>query len=145
MKFTANKIAGILRQHGYKLTPQRHVILDVIAHSQEHLTPGELYEKVRQEHPGVGLVTIYRTIGILANLGLICQVHVPGDSFSYMMRRPEEHHHHLVCSQCGKVADFTDCDLTGLEDRLSQGTGFEIQSHLLEFHGRCPDCQKVEP
>ena len=144
MRLTANKIAGILRQHGYKLTPQRRAVLNVIAHSHNHLTPAAMHDRVCQEHPGIGRVTIYRTLDMLAGLGLICKVHVEGNCRSYLMRRPTEHHHHLICSDCGRAIDFTDCDLGELEERLSQDTGFEVEGHLLEFHGRCPDCQETK-
>ncbi len=143
MKLTANKIAGILRQRGYKLTPQRHAVLDVIAHSHDHLTPAAILDRVRQEHPGIGRVTIYRTLGLLTELGLICRVHVESTCRSYLMRRPSEHHHHLICSNCGRVVDFTDCDLSELEQRLSREAEFEIEGHLLEFHGQCRDCRET--
>ena len=143
MKFTANKIAGILRQYGYRLTPQRHAVLNVIASSHDHLTPAAIHDRVCQEHPSIGQVTIYRTLDILAKLGLICEVHVGGTCRSYLMRRPSEHHHHLICAGCGTVIDFTDCDLNGLQQRLSKETGFQIESHLLEFVGRCQNCQKI--
>ena len=143
MTLTEKKIVAILRQRGYKLTPQRRAVLNVIARSQDHLTPAEIYQGVHQEYPGIGLVTIYRTLDILAGLGLICEVHAGGSCRSYLLRRPSEHHHHLICSDCGKVLDFTDCDLSELEQRLSQETGFKTEGHLLEFFGCCPDCQKV--
>jgi hypothetical protein len=75
------------------------------------------------------LVTVYRTLDILSELGLICEVHSGGNCRSYLMRRPQEHHHHLICADCGTVADFTDCDLSELEQRLSLETGFEIKGH----------------
>ncbi len=143
MIFTEKKIAAILRQQGYKLTPQRRAVLDAIALSHDHLTPADIYDKVRHEHPGIGLVTIYRTLDILDKLGLICEVHSGGNCRSYLLRRPQEHHHHLICSGCGTVADFTDCDLSELEQRLSRETSFEIEGHLLEFAGRCQNCQKI--
>jgi len=118
-------------------------VIGAIAVSRDHLTPAEIHERVREEHPGIGLVTVYRTLDILAGLGLICEVHSGGNCRSYLMRRPHEHHHHLICSNCGTVADFTNCDLSGLQQRLSQETGFEIDSHLLEFSGRCTGCQSM--
>ena len=141
MKLTAPKIGSIVRQKGYKLTPQRRAILDIIAHSHDHLTPVALYDRVRSKYPGVGRVTIYRTLDLLFALGLICKVHTEPNGQSYLMRRPTEHHHHLICSGCGKVVDFTDCNLKGLENRLASKTGFEIESHLLEFHGQCHECR----
>ena len=93
-------------------------------------------------HPSIGLVTIYRTLEILTKLGLICEVHAGGNCRSYLMRRPSEHHHHLICSNCGTVIDFTDCDLGELEQRLTEETGFKINGHLLEFLGQCENCLK---
>ena len=143
MRFTGRKVAATLRQHGYKLTPQRRAVVRTIVSSQGHLTPTAIYEKVHQEYPDIGLVTIYRTLDMLDKLGLICEVHAVGNRRSYLVRRPSEHHHHLICSECGTVVDFTDCNLTELEQRLSQETGFEIKSHLLELLGRCQNCQKI--
>jgi Fur family ferric uptake transcriptional regulator len=142
MTFTQSKIASILRHSGYKITPQRRAVLNTIALSHDHLTPAAIYEKVRAEHPDIGLVTVYRTLDILANLGLICEVHAGGNCRSYLMRRPAEHHHHLICSECGAVVDFTDCDLSKLEQRIARETDFEIDGHLLEFTGRCPACSE---
>jgi len=142
MRFSQKKIAAILRQYGYKFTPQRRIVIRAIASSQDHLTPAAIYEKVHQQHPDIGLVTIYRTLDILTKLGLICEVHVGGSCRSYLMRRPSVHHHHLVCSDCGRVIDFAPCDLSQLEQRLSLETGFEINDHLLEFIGLCQSCQK---
>ena len=143
MRLTANRIAGILRKHGYRLTPQRHAVLKVIAASTDHLTPEAIHEKAVLKNPDIGLVTVYRTLDLLGRLGLVCRVHTAGGCRSYMMRRPTEHHHHLVCSGCGLVVDFTDCALDDLEKRLSRETRFDINGHLLEFFGLCPDCRRA--
>lgn len=141
MRFSEKKIATILRKHGYKFTPQRRVVIQAIASSQDHLTPAAIYEKVHQEHPSIGLATIYRTLDILTKLGLICELHAGGSCHSYTTSA-SEHHHHLICSNCGKVIDFSGYDLSLLEQRLSLETGFEINDHLLEFTGLCQACQK---
>jgi len=143
MTSVEKKITATLRQHGYKLTPQRRAVLSVIARSPGHLTPADIYERVHQEHPGIGRVTIYRTLDILTELGLICELHSGGICGSYLGRRPSEHHHHLICADCGMVVDFTGCDLDALERKLSMETGFEIAGHLLEFSGRCPSCLRA--
>ena len=142
MRLTEKKIAIILRQEGHKLTPQRRAVLSVIAWSHEHLTPASIYEKVRQEYPGIGLVTVYRTLDLLIKQGLLCELNTCGSQRSYLMRRPSGHHHHLVCSDCSAVIDFSNCDLNELEQRLSRQTGFRINGHLLEFLGQCRNCQK---
>ncbi len=140
MRLGERRIASRLRGHGYKLTPQRRVVIQAIASSQDHLTPAAIYEKVHQGHPNIGLVTIYRTIDILAKLRLICELHAGGSCHSYITSVPE-HHHHLICSSCGAVVDFSGYDLGELERKLYLETGFEIKDHLLEFTGICQACQ----
>jgi Fur family ferric uptake transcriptional regulator len=142
MIYTEKKIESILRQRGFKITRQRRAILNAVSQSREHLTPAAIYESVRQEHHGIGLVTIYRTLEMLTRLGLICEVHAGGNCRSYLIRRPSGHHHHLICSDCGTVIDFSDCDLGKLEQKLARETGFKINGHLLEFLGQCRNCRR---
>lgn len=142
MVYNDRKIVSILRQRGYKITSQRKAVLSVIAHSHDHLTPAAIYERVHQQYPGIGLVTVYRTLELLSQLGLICEVHAGDNGRSYLLRRPVGHHHHLICSSCSKVVDFADCDLAQMMDRVSRKTGFKIDSHLVEFLGQCRDCLK---
>jgi len=141
MRLTERKVAAILRQHSYKLTPQRRVVIQAIASNQDHLTPTAIYERVHQHHPNIGFVTIYRTLEILAQLGLICELHAGGSCRSYTISAPG-HHHHLICSNCSRVIDFTGCELGKVEQDLSSKTGFRIEGHLLEFIGLCQACQK---
>ena len=141
MRLTERKVAAILRQHSYKLTPQRRVVIQAIASNQDHLTPTAIYERVHQHHPSIGFVTIYRTLEILAQLGLICELHAGGSCRSYTISAPG-HHHHLICSNCSRVIDFTGCELGKVEQDLSRKTGFRIEGHLLEFIGLCQACQK---
>lgn len=143
MRIDERAIKNALREHGYKVTPQRSAVIEAIAGTHEHMTPSELYLKARRTNPGIGLVTVYRTMELLADIGLICELHSGGNCRSYLLRRPAEHHHHLICSECGQVVDFTGCDLSDIERRLSRDTGFEMESHLLEFLGRCPACQQA--
>ncbi len=141
MRLTERKVVATLRQQGYKLTPQRRVVIQAIASAQDHLTPIAIYHKAHQEHPNIGLVTIYRTLEILARLGLICELHAGNSCRSYTVTAPE-HHHHLICSNCGAVINFTRCDLREIQQNLFNQTGFRIDDHLLEFIGLCQACQK---
>ncbi len=141
MVYTEKRVENALRQGGYKLTPQRRTVIKSIIHTHEHLTPAEIYERVCREDPQIGLVTVYRTLEILAELNLICEMHAGGNCRSYLMRRPVEHHHHLICSDCGTVIEFTDCDLGELERRLAEENSFKISDHILEFVGQCRKCR----
>jgi len=143
MECTEERIVAALRRRGYKLTRQRRAVVSAMALSHDHVTPAVIYERVCQQHPGIGLVTVYRTLKVLADLGLICEVHSGGNCPSYLITRPSEHHHHLICNDCGAVVDFMNCDLGDTERRLAEETGFDIEGHLLEFAGRCPGCQEM--
>ena len=140
MRLTERKVIAALRQHGYKLTPQRREVIRTITSRPDHLTPAAIYQKVHRDHPNIGLATIYRTLEILAELELICELHAGGTCHSYTISVPQ-HHHHLICSNCGKVVDFTSHNLGELEQRLSKESGFRIDGHLLEFTGLCQTCQ----
>ena len=140
MEIAFKKIVPIFRGNGYKLTPQRQAVLDVIAGSRGHLTSAAVHQKVQQKFPGIGLVTVYRTLDILSELGVICKVGRTGNSLSYALASPG-HHHHLVCSNCGVVTDFSDCRLDRLQQRLTRKTGYEIEGHTLQFRGLCRQCQ----
>ncbi len=133
--------AARFRHSGHKVTPQRLAIAEVIINCTECLTPATLFDRVKKLDPQVGLVTVYRTLSILAELGLICEVHLPDGSHGYT-GRPPEHHDHLICSGCGKVVNFTKCNIADLEQRLSSETGFSIREHHLEFFGRCGNCKQ---
>jgi len=142
MRLTERKVVAALRQHGYKLTPQRREVIRTITSRPDHLTPAAIYQKVHRDHPNIGLVTIYRTLEILAELELICELHAGGTCHSYTISAPQ-HHHHLICSNCGKIVDFTDHNLGDLEQRLYKESGFRIDGHLLEFTGLCQTCQEA--
>ncbi len=132
-----------LKKRGFKLTPQRRAIIGMLGGCQEHLTPADIHTRLHRKYPNIGLVTVYRTLDLLQQSGLLCEVHIGDSCRSYLKRlRPGEHHHHLVCHDCGRVVDFSDCELEKLEERLARETGFVINRHLLEFMGRCLKCQE---
>ncbi len=142
MRLTEREVIAALRQYGYKLTPQRRAVIQAITSSQDHLTPASIYKRVRQDYPNIGLVTVYRTLEILTELELICELHSGGIRRSYTISTPQ-HHYHLICSNCSTVIDFTGHDLSELEQDLSKESGFRIDGHLLEVFGLCQACQKA--
>ncbi|MBN1856347.1 MAG: transcriptional repressor [Dehalococcoidia bacterium] len=131
-----------LRADGHKLTPQRRAVVRALWLSHRHMTPAQVHTAVCEEREDVGLVTVYRTIRMLAEMDLVCEISTDGHQRTYLLRRPPEHHHHLVCSVCGRVVDFTSNDVERLQQRLASETGFSIESHIVEFVGRCVACQQ---
>jgi Fur family ferric uptake transcriptional regulator len=133
------EIVQKLRQAGHKVTPQRITIIKYFIESSELLTPSALYEKVHRLDASIGEVTVYRTLNILSELGLICMIHTGENTHSYISR-PPGHHDHLICSNCGRVLNFVNCNVSDLAKRLNQETGFQIEDHRLDFYGRCREC-----
>lgn len=133
------ELADRLRHAGYKLTPPRLAVIDVILREGEHLKPDAILQQAQQIHPQTGRATVYRTLELLTQLGIIRPIYVGDEGPTYI--RAEGGHHHLVCSACGRVVDFDRCVAEGMERELEARFGFVITSHLLEFYGLCPACR----
>ncbi|MDD3264763.1 MAG: Fur family transcriptional regulator [Dehalococcoidales bacterium] len=141
MVYSYKDILAELRREGYKITPQRRAIIQIMEATESHMTPLEIYSRTNSSS-GISLVTIYRTLDTLEKAGLICQFNTQSGHTSYLLRRPRSHHHHLVCSVCGLVVNIGECGLEEVEERVSKDTGFKIVSHTLDMSGVCPECQK---
>ncbi len=123
-------IVGKIRGRGYKATPQRLAVVGALA-AEQHQSLAE----IRERCPGVGLVTIYRTLGVLSEIGLVRRLELGGGRCYELA---DDHHHHLICESCGDVSEFERCpvDLRRLGDM-----DFEVSSHSLEIYGRCAACK----
>jgi len=133
------ELEGTLRRSQHKLTRPRQAVLDTLATAQEHLTPAEVHLRAKARYPRLGLTTVYRTLELLAELGLVCRIHRDDGCHSYAVRNAR-HGHHLVCSRCGRAVEFADCNLQALVEALQARTGFRIEGHILELTGQCPSC-----
>jgi Fur family ferric uptake transcriptional regulator len=131
---------GVLRRAGYKATRARRAVIEFLAETPGHATAPEIVAAVGVRAAGVGRASVYRTLELLTQLGLV-QVSSMGGSIPTYVFAPSGHHHHLVCTGCGKTIEFEECVLGELEQRLADTFGFRIESHLMEVFGRCPDCQ----
>jgi len=130
---------ALLREAGYKITPPRLAVLDAIEHGGEHLNPAEVLEAARQHYPSLGRATVYRTLELLTQLGIVRPIFVSELGPTYI--RAAGGHHHLVCSRCGLIVDFDQCVADEMVADLHARFGFLISSHLLEFYGLCARCQ----
>ena len=129
-----------LREHGYRLTDARKAVVDVVANSQCLLRPVEVFEIARKSYPKLGLVTVYRTIEKLEELGLIQRVHREQDCQAFVATS-SGHQHLLLCTRCGKFVYFEGADLGDLFADVEQDTGFVTQDHWMQIFGICPQCQ----
>lgn len=122
---------GKLRGSGHKLTPQRLTILEAVAEEQH-----QSMADIRNRCPRVGMVTVYRTLNLLSELGIIRRIEL-GDGPRYELATGC--HHHLICEGCGNVVEFERCPLD--RERLPEAQGFEVSSHSLEIYGLCASCR----
>lgn len=132
-------LADRLRQAGYKLTDARRAILQVVETMGAHLDYAEALERGRALYPSLGRATVYRTLNLLAGVGVLRPIRLSNGSVCFI--RAEGGHHHLVCLNCGVAVHFDDCPVEELGWALARRLGFQVQSHMLEFYGLCKDCQ----
>jgi Fur family transcriptional regulator, ferric uptake regulator len=134
-----------LNRSGLRLTHPRQVVMSVLEAASIPLSPQSIHQRSLDAQEEIGLVSVYRTLDLLTELGLVRRVHGHDDCQGYVLASPG-HHHHVVCRQCEAAVEFTGMeDLSPLVDRIQEQTGFTIDEHLLQFYGLCPACQeKVE-
>ena len=129
-----------LQDLGYRLTPQRMMILEEVMDSEEHVTAEDLYEQVRKRYSHISFFTVYRTLEVLRDSGFITQTDLGGGRWQY---HPVDKatHHHLVCQGCGSVAEVDQSVLSDLQRELDEQYGFDaILTHFAIF-GRCRNCR----
>lgn len=132
-----------LRSQGYRLTPQRLAILDLLRNADGHLTPAEIYKQAAQNLPGLTEATVYRTLNFLAEQGLVLVAHVGRGQLVY--EYTEHDHHHLICRNCGEMREVDHQELTQLYEDFFNKTGYQINTVHAAFFGFCPDCIEIAP
>ena len=144
---------GKFRGCGYRLTAGREAILEVLSKADKHLSAEDIYMKVHPAYPNIGLTTIYRTLDILVNLGLIFKFDFGDGRARYELAEGSKrstHHHHLICTNCKRIIDYTDFVddeielLKQTERGLSEKYNFAITNHLIQFYGLCEKCKKKQ-
>jgi Fur family ferric uptake transcriptional regulator len=134
------QLADALAQHGHKLTQPRRAVLKVIAASTHSLTPAEIHAQAQHHYRQTGLVTVYRTLELLAECGLVRKIHESDGCHAYAPAT-EGHAHHIICENCHAVVEFDNCDLADLLAAVQRRTGFAVSGHWLELFGYCPKCK----
>jgi Fur family ferric uptake transcriptional regulator len=128
-----------LRAQGYRLTPQRELILDAVD-TLGHATPDEVLAEVRKSSSALNVSTVYRTLEVLEQLGLVRHAHLSDRAPTYHSVRDHEHFH-LVCRNCHKVVSVDPGVLDPVLTRLRGEFAFEVDVGHLTVFGRCLDCE----
>lgn len=141
------RIRDELHRQNYKLTPQRESTIRVLLENEEdHLSAEDIYLRVKEKSPDIGLATVYRTLELMSELHILHKINF-GDGvarYEFKSEKGEHHHHHLICLDCGKVNEIQEDHLGEVERAVSDKYHFIIKDHRLIFHGICEECATKE-
>jgi Fur family transcriptional regulator, ferric uptake regulator len=133
-------LPGRLAEKGIRSTSQRLRVLELLSREPADATAQEIYARLRDQGRGIGLATVYRTLALLSESGVIdALAHRPGEMCYRLC--DEGHHHHLLCSRCHRVVELADCELDPWLDRVASDHGFVATDHRLEVTGICAECR----
>ncbi len=131
-----------LRTQGYRMTPQRLSVLDIVASRSGHVGADEVWNRVKMQHPYVDLATVYRTLQLLKRIGVVTEV-VIGNKLHFELTDQHNRHHHMVCSHCDAVQTLSPAYLGELSQRLQLEFGFTPDLENFTIGGTCDKCAGV--
>lgn len=131
---------GTLDRSAFRTTEPRRQVARLVAERTGHFSAADLVADARQRRLGIGRATIFRTLDVLTELGLVERIDLPSGEHAYVACEPR-HHHHVVCARCGRSDDIDDAGLRAIVRDVARRTGYVIDDHRLELFGRCPTCQ----
>jgi len=131
-----------LRETGRRMTRTRQAVLGLLEKTRQPLSANEISDRLHQEKVSIDLVTVYRTLHVLKELGLVVQLDLHQEGLSrYELKEGRKHHHHIRCQMCGHIVDLLLCPLKKATKLIERQTQFIVDEHTLEFTGLCPECQ----
>lgn len=135
----SEELISVLKEQGYRMTPQRLELIRIIAASEGHPSALQIFETIKDKFPTMSQATVYNTLSLLKELNQVLEVDLHGDSH-YDGNRPEDHPH-VVCLQCKKIVDGSlDIDDKAIK-QIENLSGFKIIRSQIAFYGLCPDCR----
>lgn len=132
-----------LREKGFRVTPQRGVILETIAHNHGHQSVQEVFAHARESLPGLNIATVYRTLEMLHRAGLVDLLSAGADIVRFSLHDPENPHYHLICSNCDAVLELAPDLIDDLSGALKHDHGFSLDSSHITLTGICPACAET--
>jgi Fur family ferric uptake transcriptional regulator len=131
-----------LTKEGFKVTPQRKLLLEILQKSEGHLSAEDIFEEIRASQPNVSFGTVYRNLGILCDLGVVTQLYFKDGRSRFEIS--SGHHHHLVCLDCGNAIDVPMCPFSKTISDTAIANNFFIKHHNFEVYGYCGECREKE-
>ncbi|MBW4520733.1 MAG: transcriptional repressor [Scytolyngbya sp. HA4215-MV1] len=143
--YTAASLKAELNEKGWRLTPQRETILQVFQNLAEgkHLSAEDLYYMLQNEGEHISLSTIYRTLKLMARMGILRELELAEGHKHYELNQPYPyHHHHLICVRCNKMIEFKSEPILKIGSKTAQKEGYHLLDCQLTIHAVCPTCQR---
>jgi Fur family transcriptional regulator, ferric uptake regulator len=137
---SAETMLAALTQAGHSNTAARRAVIAAVCEAGGQASPATLLALGRAHHPALGLVTVYRTLDVLLELGFVRKLHLDDGCHSYAAAT-HDHGHHIICQQCQRAIEFDGCDMDGLIAAVEAQTGYQVRGHWLEMFGLCPECR----
>ena len=143
MLMNTDQIRKIFEENNQKFTKQREIIFNALKNSEaKHITPEELFSIVHQEHKQVGIATIYRTLNIFEELGIVNKQEFTDQAYTYeIMNSDNDHHDHIICTSCGKILEDEFLSVDDVKSSLKKDYNFDLSYYSLRIYGICSDCQ----
>lgn len=133
-----------MSQHGLKSTKQRALIIEKFFSIGGHLSVEELWSKVRAMDSKVSVATVYRTMKLLSESGLVHARNFGDGQTRYEVAVGRHHHDHLICTSCGTIVEFENDRIEAMQDAVARKHGFKVTSHKMELYGLCRNCQRIQ-
>ena len=124
-----------------KVTRERRAVLKAFLEADRHVTVEELHDQVKRVNRSVGLATIYRTLNLFCQCGLVEQRQFGDGHTRYELVYNVKHHDHLICTGCGKIIEFENQNIETLQDAVAKKNRFRVFHHKLEMYGHCSECE----
>jgi Fur family peroxide stress response transcriptional regulator len=135
-----DELIAALKEHDFRLTPQRVELVRLIASSEGHPSAAQLYDRIKQQFPTISQATVYKTLALLKDLGQVLEIGLRDDNH-YDGNRPQPHPH-LICIKCNKIVDAElSLDQEAIR-KMEIESGYMILRPQISFYGLCPDCKK---
>jgi Fur family ferric uptake transcriptional regulator len=136
------RFVNYLKQKNLKWSRQREFIVYLFLSTPQHVTTEELYEQARGKLPQIGYSTVHRTLKLLSECGLATESQFGGRYTRFENVLKGQHHDHLICTKCGRIAEFECEKIEKMQESMARQKGFMVTHHKLELYGICRDCKK---
>jgi Fur family ferric uptake transcriptional regulator len=127
---------------GYRLTQPRRAVAQLVADQDGHFSAADLVALARSRRLGIGRATIFRTLDVMSEIGVVERIDLPNGEHAYVGCEPV-HHHHVICARCARTTRVEDCGMSVVAREVARRTGYRIDEHRLELFGLCPACQRA--